>query len=118
MRPCNLLIMSCIFCKIAKKETKAEIVYEDEKIIAFKDINPIAPFHLLLIPKRHIQSVAELKEKDKLLMGELILRAKKIAKEKGFRGYRLFFNVGREGGQVIDHLHLHLTSGKLYGVRN
>jgi len=85
----------CIFCKIINKETPSEIVYEDEKTIAFKDINPKAPVHILIIPKKHIASIIDLKEEDKDLIGEIIFRAKK----------------GREGGQIIDHLHLHLLGG-------
>ena len=90
----------------------SDIVYEDEKVIAIKDINPRAPIHLLLIPKRHIPSVNDLRVEDKLLIGELILTAQKIAKDKKLKGYKLIFNVGREGGQIIDHIHLHLLSGK------
>jgi len=102
--------MPCLFCKIANKEEKAEIVNEDEKIIAFKDINPKAPIHLLIIPKKHIPSLDHLEIEDKTLMGELILAAQKIAREKKLKGYRLLINVGRSAGQIIDHLHLHLLS--------
>lgn len=106
--------MSCIFCKIADKEIKANIVYEDKKIMAFKEIEPKAPLHLLIIPKKHIFSVDSLKSRDKELIGELILAAQKIAKENGVSktGYRLIFNVGRDAGQTIKHLHLHLLGGK------
>jgi histidine triad (HIT) family protein len=93
------------------KETPAEIVYENDKIIAFKDINPKAPIHLLIIPKKHIPSVDHLELRDKELMGELILTAQKIARGKKLKGYRLQINVGRPAGQIIDHLHLHLLSG-------
>ena len=104
----------CLFCKIANKEIPTEIVYEDEKILAFKDIDPKAPFHLLIVPKRHIPSVDRLELKDKELIGELFLVAQKIAKAKGVSqtGYRLIFNVGKDAGQTIDHLHLHLMGGK------
>ncbi len=105
--------MDCVFCKIAKKELPSDIVYEDDKFIAFKDISPKAPFHLLIIPKRHIESVNHLTEGDKELTGELLLIAQKISKEKKLEGYKLTINVGRKGGQLIDHLHLHLLSGKL-----
>lgn len=101
----------CIFCKIINKETPKEaedIFYEDDKIIAFYDINPVAPIHILIVPKEHIISVAHLKDQDKELMGELILVAKKIAEDKNLKGYKLIINVGREGGQTIDHVHLHL----------
>lgn len=105
----------CLFCKIIKKKVPAEIIYEDEDIIAFKDIHPKAPFHFLIVPKRHISSVAALKKEDAELAGRLILAAKKIAQEQGLaeKGYKLVFNVGRGGGQLIDHIHLHFLSGKL-----
>jgi len=105
-------MIDCIFCKIAKKEVPSEIVYEDKKVIAFKDIKPLAPMHLLIIPKKHIPSVNHVEIEDKSLMGELILAAQKIAKKKNLKGYKLQINVGRDGGQLIDHLHIHLLSGK------
>lgn len=104
--------MECIFCKIINKEQPADIVYEDEKFVVFKDIEPSAPIHLLLVPKTHIDSVNDLDENNKELISGLILLAKKIAKEQGVvDGYRLSFNVGRKGGQLVDHLHLHLMGG-------
>lgn len=102
--------MDCLFCKIIKKELASEIVYEDDKILAFKDINPQAPVHFLIVPKKHIPSVDHVEFQDKELMGDLILAAQKIAKEKKLRGYRLQINVGRSAGQIVDHLHLHLLS--------
>ena len=104
----------CLFCKIIKKEVSAEIVYEDDVFLSFKDIDPKAPLHLLIIPKKHIPSVNHLENEDEELMGKLILTAKKIAKEQGLfeKGYRLIINVGKEGGQAIEHLHLHLLGGK------
>lgn len=106
--------MDCIFCKIAKKEASSEIVYEDERIMAFKDIYPKAPVHILIVPKKHIHSANHIEEEDKELVGELFLVAKKVAKEQGVAetGYRLSFNVGRDAGQVVDHLHMHLLGGK------
>ncbi len=103
----------CIFCKIVKKEVPSDIVYEDEKIIAFKDIKPVVPVHILIIPKVHISSVNHLESKDRELLGELFLVARKIAKDQGVteRGYRLVFNVGRDAGQTVDHLHIHLLGG-------
>ena len=98
----------CIFCKIAKKELPAKIEYEDEQLLVVHDIKPKAPLHLLVIPKRHIISVAHLQEEDREMVGGLIFLAKKMAQEKGVKGYKLFFNVGKEGGQEVDHLHLHL----------
>ena len=103
---------NCIFCKIVKKELSSEIIYEDEILIAFKDINPKAQTHILIVPKKHIHSVDRLETEDKILMGELILAAQKISQEKNLKGYKLQINVGRDGGQLIDHLHLHLLSGK------
>lgn len=104
----------CIFCKIVKKELPAKIVYEDEKFISFKDIDPVAPVHLLIIPKKHIPSVNHLKSQDKELVGELFLVAQKIARVEKLipAGYRLVFNVGVGAGQTVEHLHLHLLGGK------
>ena len=105
--------MACIFCQIINREAPAKIVYEDEKIIAFKDIHPVAPVHILVVPKRHIDSVEDLKEEDRELAGRLILVAKKVARQFSINksGYKLVFNVGRGGGQIIDHIHLHLIGG-------
>lgn len=100
--------MDCIFCQIINKEKSSDIVYEDEKIIAIKDINPKAPVHLLIIPKEHIVSVNELKDKE--LIGDLVFVAREIAKDKNLNGYKLLINVGKPAGQLIDHLHLHLLS--------
>ncbi len=106
--------MSCIFCKIANKEIPAEIVYENNGIIAFKDAKPVTPVHILVIPKLHIPSVNHLELKDKTLMGELIFAAQKIAKEQNVdkSGYRLILNIGKDAGQTVDHLHLHLIGGQ------
>lgn len=104
--------MDCLFCKIINKELPSDIVYENEKVISFKDINPKAPVHLLILPKKHIPSVNHLEEVDKGLIGDLFLAAKDTAKDKNLNGYKLVVNIGREGGQLIDHLHLHLLSGK------
>jgi len=104
--------MDCLFCKIAKKEIPAEIVYEDENAVAFKDIKPKAPVHFLIVPRKHIHSVDHIEAEDRCLIGDLILAAQKIAREQKINGYRIQINVGRVGGQLIDHLHLHLLSGK------
>jgi len=105
--------MDCIFCKIANKEMPSKIVYEDEEVIAFKDIKPVAPVHLLIITKKHIPSVDHLETGDKELIGGLFLVAQKIAREQGVTetGYRLVFNIGPDAGQTVDHLHLHLIGG-------
>lgn len=101
----------CVFCKIVKGEIPADKVTESKDIFAFYDINPKAKVHVLLIPKKHIESVKHLEKSDKEVIGEMFLAAQQIAKEKGLEGYKLIVNVGREGGQVVDHLHLHLLSG-------
>lgn len=103
--------MDCVFCKIAQKEIPSEILYEDEKILVFKDIRPSAPVHYLVVPKEHIESIAHLEENHNEIISKVIYTAKKAAEKLGLKGYKLVFNVGREGGQVIDHLHLHLLGG-------
>lgn len=103
----------CIFCKIVNGEIPSTKVFENEKVIAFNDINPKAKVHILIIPKKHIESVKTLEEADKELIGELFLAAKKIANDIGLHGYKVVANVGREGGQLVDHLHLHLLSGEV-----
>ena len=106
--------MDCLFCKIANKELPSEIIQENDKFITFKDIKPAAPLHLLIVPKKHIDSINDLELEDKDLIGELFILAKKIAKEQGVAeaGYRLTFNVGKNAGQTVDHIHLHLMGGK------
>ena len=106
--------MDCIFCSIIKKEAPATIVYENENIIVFENIKPSAPIHLLMVPKKHIASVNEIKEEDKDLIGNLFLVAQEVARLKNIKnsGYKLAVNVGRDGGQEIDHLHIHLLGWK------
>mgnify|MGYP001605518945 CR=1 FL=1 len=101
----------CIFCKIAKGEMSADVVFEDGDVKVFKDLHPKAPVHLLVIPKRHIESIAHLEADHSDVIAKLIYTAKRIAADEDLKGYKLVFNVGREGGQVIDHLHLHLLGG-------
>ena len=103
----------CIFCQIIAKKIPAEIVFEDEDILAFKDASPIAPVHILIIPRRHIESVTDLEEADDLLIGKMVGRAKKLAEEVDISrdGYRLLFRVGSYGGQEVPHIHLHLIGG-------
>ena len=100
--------MECIFCKIINKKAPADYIYEDDNFIVIKDVNPSAPIHYLIIPKKHIQSVAHLDPKDKELMGQMILTAQKVG--KGLESYRLRINTGRGAGQIVDHIHMHLFS--------
>lgn len=104
----------CLFCQIVKKEIPSSFLYEDADIIAINDINPKAPVHILIISKKHIASIAKLKEDDQELVGKIICRAKLLAEEKGIAesGYKLVFNCGVDGGQIIPHIHLHLLGGK------
>ncbi|MCK5490938.1 MAG: histidine triad nucleotide-binding protein [Candidatus Pacebacteria bacterium] len=106
--------MVCIFCKIINKESPSDVVFEDETVLAFKNINPIAPVHILVIPKRHISSVVDIKIEDTDLMGKLIFVAKKLACDFGVSqtGYKILIRVGKDGGQEIQHIHLHLIGGK------
>ena len=111
--------MECVFCKIINKELPSETVYEDKEMIVFKNIKPSAPIHLLIVPKKHILSVNHLDVEDRDLVGKMVLLSQKIARDMKVAfpddieeaGYKLEFNVGRKGGQVIDHLHLHFLSG-------
>ncbi len=104
--------MECIFCKIAQKKVSAEIVYEDKDIIAFENIRPLAPTHVLIIPKKHIESVNKIKEEDKGLIGSLWVSVKEIAKKKNLKkGYKVAVNVEKGGGQEVFHLHYHLLGG-------
>ena len=104
--------MNCIFCKIIAKEIPSETIYEDEILIAFKDIRPSAPVHVLVVPRKHIASVNDLDSGDRELAGAMVLCAKDIAKDMGVSGgYKLQFNVGKDGGQIVEHLHLHLLGG-------
>ena len=102
----------CVFCNIGRGEIKIDFIFKDEEIMAFNDINPSAPVHILIVPIRHLASVINLSDEDKDLAGKMILKARDIAKERNLDGYKLIFNVGRTGGQIVDHLHLHLLSGK------
>ena len=102
---------NCIFCNIISKKTPSEIIKENDEMIIIRDIKPKAPVHLLIITKEHILSVKDVSSDDKNLLGRMILSARDIAESQGLAGYKLVFNVGREGGQLIDHLHLHLLAG-------
>lgn len=103
----------CIFCKIINKEIPSQIVYEDDEIIAFNDVNPMAPVHILVVPKKHITSVLALSEDDEKLIGKIYSVIKKIAKEKGLdNGFRVVTNCGDDAGQTVKHLHFHILGGK------
>jgi histidine triad (HIT) family protein len=109
----------CIFCRIVAGEVPSDIVYQDEDFLAFRDISPQAPTHVLIIPKTHITSLAQLTEEQQELAVRLIIIAKKLAEKEGVakRGYRLVINCGPEGGQLVPHLHLHLIGGRKLGDR-
>ena len=104
----------CIFCKIINKQIPSEIVYEDEEIIAFKDIQPVAPIHILVVPKKHISSVMELNKEDAELVGKIYFVIKKLAVEFNVEkeGFRIVTNCGENAGQTVKHIHFHLLGGK------
>ncbi|WAM32845.1 histidine triad nucleotide-binding protein [Caldicellulosiruptor morganii] len=107
---------NCIFCKIVEKQIPSELVYEDELVCAFKDINPTAPVHILVVPKQHIESLNEIEDNHKQLIGHVFIVAKLLAdkfeiKEKGFR---IVVNCGQDGGQTVNHLHFHLLGGRKF----
>lgn len=108
---------NCIFCKIANGEIPSKVVYQDEDVVAFEDINPQAPHHILLIPRRHIPSMADLTAADGPVLISLFAAAVKVAKDLGLneRGYRLVTNVGPDAGQAVFHLHFHLLGGRKFG---
>lgn len=107
----------CIFCKIAHKQIPSEIVYEDEKVVGFRDITPAGPVHVLVIPKEHISGVMELSEDNAAVVSHLFLAAKKVAEEQGVseNGFRLVMNSGNDAGQSVPHMHLHIIGGKAMG---
>jgi len=108
--------MSCIFCKIASGEIPASITYQDEDVVAFRDLHPQAPTHILIVPRKHIATVNDLESSDAALVGKLFLAAKQIAAEHGFAhdGYRLVMNTNHEAGQSVFHIHLHLLAGRTF----
>ncbi|WP_200881818.1 histidine triad nucleotide-binding protein [Nitrincola sp. A-D6] len=109
--------MDCLFCKIVNNEIPADIVYQDEKVIAFKDINPQAPFHALIIPRKHIATLNDITAEDCETVGHLQWVAAKLATDNGFAedGYRTVFNCNSHAGQTVYHIHLHLLGGKPLG---
>lgn len=106
----------CIFCKIANKEIPTSLVYEDELVAAFNDLSPQAPVHVLIVPKKHYQSVLEVPEGD-TIVAHMFHVAAKLARELGIaeKGFRLVINTGKDGGQSVPHLHLHMTGGREHG---
>jgi len=102
----------CIFCQIVNKEIPTDIIYENGDLIAFNDIHPKAKTHILIVPKKHIETIKDLNENeaDEVLVGKMVLTARDIAREKKLNGYQLLFNVGESAGQIIFHIHLHLMS--------
>lgn len=109
--------MPCLFCEIVAKRVPAKVYFEDDQVLAFRDINPQAPTHLLIIPKRHIDSLNDLEPGDEPVVGAVVRRAKEIAKAEGLaeRGYRLVFNCGEDAGYSVYHIHLHLVGGRRLG---
>lgn len=103
---------TCLFCKIVAGQLPAERVYEDDEILAFKDIHPQAPFHCLVIPKVHVATLNDFTAQQDELVGRLLLAAKRIAADHGLPGYRVAMNVNREGGQVVFHAHVHVLGGR------
>lgn len=106
--------MDCVFCKIASGGIPADIVYSDDDVVAFRDIHPLAPVHVVIIPRKHIPSVNDLAESDQWLAGKIIMISKKLAQTEGIAqsGYRLTINSGKDGTQEVPHIHLHLIGGR------
>ncbi|GAB2713137.1 histidine triad nucleotide-binding protein [Halomonas garicola] len=106
--------MECLFCKMVEREVPADIVYEDEHVLAFNDINPQAPTHVLIIPKKHIATLNDMNESDLETVGRLQYVAAKLAKQNGFAedGYRVVMNCNKAGGQTVYHIHMHLLGGR------
>ena len=109
----------CLFCKIIKGEIPSSKVYEDDEILAFNDINPAAPIHILVIPKKHITSLAHIEKEDEAIIGKIYSVINKIAEEKEFKeeGFRVIVNCGKNGGQEVMHLHFHILAGKQLGEK-
>jgi len=107
-------VADCLFCKIARKEIPAKLVHEDDDVVAFEDLNPQAPVHVLVVPKKHVPSLNDLAAEDDALAGKLFRVAARVARERGVAepGWRAVVNVGREGGQLVFHVHLHCLGGR------
>ncbi len=108
------MVQDCIFCKIISGKIPGDFVYRDDRVVGIRDVNPQAPTHVLLMPRQHISSIADLRTEDAELMGHLILVAHQVASKEGLadRGYRLAVNYGQEGGQFVPHIHFHLLGGR------
>lgn len=106
--------MDCIFCKIASGKIPARVVYQDDQVLAFEDLAPQAPTHVLIIPKRHISTVLEVQESDRELIGHMLMTAAKVARDRGFaaNGFRTVLNCNADGGQTVFHLHMHVLGGR------
>jgi len=104
----------CLFCKIVKGDIPASKVFENESVLAFKDINPVSPQHILIIPKKHISTLSDSDDSDRELLGDLLITAKDIALELNISDYRVVINNGKEVGQTVFHIHLHLLSGRFF----
>ena len=109
----------CIFCKIINKEIPSEVVYEDEKVIAFKDINPLAPVHVLVVPKKHIETLLDVSAEDSKLIAHIYQTINKIARDNGFaeNGFRVIVNCGEDSGQEVMHIHFHVVAGQKLGTK-
>ncbi len=110
---------NCIFCKIINKEIPSTIVYEDDKVIAFNDVNPAAPIHILVVPKKHIEKVLDVKDDEMDLIAHIYKVINKIASDQGFaeKGFRVITNCGKDSGQEVMHLHFHILGGKTLGPK-
>ena len=108
------IVTDCPFCRIVSRQSPADIEYEDDSVLAFKDIYPKAPVHVLIVPKRHIASIMAMQDDDAALIGQCLVAARRLGEAKGFaaRGYRVSVNCGPEGGQVVPHVHFHFTAGR------
>jgi histidine triad (HIT) family protein len=109
--------MDCLFCRITKGEIPATLVFEDEDLVAFNDINPQAPMHVLIVPRKHVATVNDLAPDDDALVGRMLRRAAALAHDRGYasRGYRTVFNCNREAGQTVFHIHMHVLAGRGFG---
>jgi histidine triad (HIT) family protein len=107
-------VNDCVFCRIVGRQSPSDIVYEDDAVVAFKDIYPKAPVHLLIVPRRHIASLVDATDEDAFVLGRCVVAARRLAESSGYaeKGFRLSVNTGPEGGQVVYHVHFHFTAGR------